>query len=131
MLKAAKSAGFFARRKWGTAASNHTESLGDARFSADYRHFPALPLEVGRECDRTTKGQTMPAQFNDKNTPDRNRDHSRAPTQDSANLDRRYGRIGIQAVAAALQFSTTRERSALGSVKDTVRIEERFIEIAA
>ena len=46
-----------------------------------------------------------------------------------ANLDRRYGKIGIPAVAAALKYCTAgKKRSTSPAVS---RIEERFIELAA
>ena len=47
---------------------------------------------------------------------------------ESASLDRRYGKIGIPAVAAALRYAAPAKRSApeAGS-----RIEDRFIELAA
>ena len=70
----------------------------------------------------------MSAELNQKNSLDRNQDRRRAPTQETANLDRRYGRIGIEAVAAALQFcSTSRSHAA----PKAARIEDRFIEVAA
>jgi len=73
----------------------------------------------------------MPAERNQKTIPDRNRESRKTSAQDSAHLDRCYGRIGIEAVAAALQFSTVREPAAEGASRDAVRIEDRFIEIAA
>ena len=46
---------------------------------------------------------------------------------DQANLDRRYGEIGIASVAAALQFWTTSKKQ----TNTVVRIDERFIEVPA
>ena len=66
----------------------------------------------------------MSAQINEKTTLDRNQD--RRP---ETNLDRRYGKIGIAAVAAALQFRTTAKKPA--SAPKVVGSEERFIELAA
>ena len=58
---------------------------------------------------------------------DQDRNQSRYP--EPANLDRRYGKIGIPAVAAALKYCTAgKKRSTSPSVS---RIEERFIELAA
>lgn len=47
----------------------------------------------------------------------------------AANLDHRYGQIGIPAVAAALRYWT----AAIKPVRQSgpVRIDERFIELAA
>ena len=62
----------------------------------------------------------------DKKT-DQARNQSRRP--ELTNLDRRYGKIGIPAVAAALQYCTAgKKRSTSRAVS---RIEERFIELAA
>jgi hypothetical protein len=62
----------------------------------------------------------------DKKT-DLGRNQNRRP--EPANLHRRYGKIGIPAVAAALQYcSAGKKRSTSRAVS---RIEERFIELAA
>ena len=64
-------------------------------------------------------------QTDKKTAQDRNQ--SRHPER--ANLDHRYGKIGIPAVAAALKYCTAgKKRSTSPAV---FRIEERFIEIAA
>ena len=70
----------------------------------------------------------MSAEINQKNSLDRNQDRRRATAQETASLDRRYGRIGIAAVAAALQFCGTSRNHATPKAS---RIEDRFIEIAA
>ncbi len=69
----------------------------------------------------------MSAQPNQKKTLEQNRERPKTATQESPSLDRRYGRIGIGAVAAALQFSTDREPV----TQKASGIEERFIEVAA
>jgi hypothetical protein len=58
---------------------------------------------------------------------DQDRNQSRRP--ESANLDRRYGKIGIPAVVAALQFRTTAKKPA--NTPADARIDERFIELTA
>jgi len=70
----------------------------------------------------------MSAKPNQKKTLEQNRERPKATSQETSNLDRRYGRIGIGAVAAALQFSSTDHKPA---TQKASRIEERFIEIAA
>ncbi len=66
----------------------------------------------------------MSENTNDKTGPGRDAGGNPEP----ASLDRRYGKIGIPAVAAALRYTTTRppRPSTTG-----VRIEDRFIELAA
>ncbi|HWP25890.1 MAG TPA: hypothetical protein VNL39_06065 [Xanthobacteraceae bacterium] len=54
------------------------------------------------------------------------RDDSGNP--DSASLDRRYGKIGIPAVAAALRYTTSRPAR---PATTGVVIQDRFIELAA
>jgi hypothetical protein len=67
----------------------------------------------------------MPAQANDKTEPMRNQ--ARSP--ESANLDRRYGQIGIPAVAAALHYWTSAKKPASASA--SAHIDDRFIELVA
>ena len=73
----------------------------------------------------------MPADRKQKTISDRNREPRKSSAQDSTHLDRRYGRIGIEAVAAALQFRPAGDVAAKDTAQESVRIEERFIEIAA
>ena len=63
----------------------------------------------------------MPTKIKEKTTLDRNQDRQ----ADRSNLDRRYGKIGIEAVAAALQYWTTAKKPGVTAV----RIDERFIEL--
>lgn len=71
----------------------------------------------------------MPVQLNQKNTLDRNQDRQQTVAwPDSTQLVRRYGRIGIGAVAAALQFCTVARKPA---AQKSARIDDRFIELAA
>jgi hypothetical protein len=65
----------------------------------------------------------MSAKTNEKTGPAR--DES---SQEPASLDRRYGKIGIPAVAAALRYTANQTpRPSAGAA----RIEDRFIELAA
>jgi len=67
----------------------------------------------------------MTVQTDKKTAQDRNQGRHPEP----ANLDHRYGKIGIPAVAAALKYCTAgKKRSPSPAVS---RIEERFIELAA
>jgi hypothetical protein len=66
----------------------------------------------------------MSVQINEKTTLDRNQDRRTEP-----NLDRRYGKIGIAAVTAALQFWSIAKRPSPAA--KVVRIEDRFIEVTA
>jgi hypothetical protein len=70
----------------------------------------------------------MPAQTKQNNTLDANQDRRQMSRPDSTQLDRRYGRIGIAAVAAALQFCTVARKPA---AQKSTRIDDRFIELAA
>jgi hypothetical protein len=67
----------------------------------------------------------MSAQPNQKTALDQNQDRRSEPP----NLDRRYGKIGIAAVAAAVQFWSAAKKPTLG--QKNVRIDDRFIELAA
>jgi len=67
----------------------------------------------------------MTVQTDKKTDPDRNQNRQPEP----ANLERRYGKIGIPAVAAALQYWTTAKKPAHATT--AARIEERFIELPA
>lgn len=67
----------------------------------------------------------MPVQSNQKNILDQNQE--RRP--EAPNLDRRYGRIGIAAVAAAMHFWTAPKMAAPS--QKGARIDDRFIELAA
>ena len=67
----------------------------------------------------------MSVQIDKKSDQDRNQ--SRRP--EPANLDRRYGKIGIPAVAAALQFWSGAKKQANSPA--VARIDERFIELTA
>jgi hypothetical protein len=128
MLKAAKSAAFFFA-KWGRWCGNRTKCRDDARFSADCRH--ARALDYGRDetqHSRERKEKIMSAQPNQKKTLEQNQERPVTPAQETPSLDRRYGRIGIGAVAAALQFSNTSREPA---AKKASGIEDRFIEMAA
>jgi hypothetical protein len=62
----------------------------------------------------------------DKST---SQDRKQSPRPEPANLDSRYGKIGIPAVAAALQYWTAAKKAANAPL--TARIEERFIELLA
>ncbi|HXF89463.1 MAG TPA: hypothetical protein VNK48_14000 [Xanthobacteraceae bacterium] len=66
----------------------------------------------------------MSEKTNEKTGP--GRDDSGNP--EPASLDRRYGKIGIPAVAAALRYTASRPPRPSAT---TVRIEDRFIELAA
>lgn len=66
----------------------------------------------------------MTAQALKKSGQDRNQSRP-----EPANLDRRYGKIGIGAVVAALQYWTAAKKPA--SASTVVRIDERFIELVA
>jgi hypothetical protein len=66
----------------------------------------------------------MPVKSKDKTGQEPIQSHDPEP----ANLDRRYGKIGIPAVAAALRYYTV-HRQPRSPAAD--RIEERFIELAA
>lgn len=70
----------------------------------------------------------MSAEVYQKKTLDQNQDRRKSPVQETPNLDRRYGRIGIEAVAAALRYSGTTGNAV---AQKSARIEDRFIEIAA
>ena len=61
----------------------------------------------------------------DKKT-DQDRKETRHPER--ANLDRRYGKIGIPAVAAALKYCAAGKKR---STSPVFRVKERFIEFAA
>ena len=63
------------------------------------------------------------------NTETTTRPQTRAEARDTTALSTRYGQIGIQAVAAAAQFSASRsaERDALSAS----HIDQRFVESAA
>lgn len=72
----------------------------------------------------------MPSQLNQKTTLDQNQGRPQATAnQDPPSLDRRYGKIGIAAVAAALPFWSEAKQPAFA--QKSVRIEDRFIELAA
>ena len=71
----------------------------------------------------------MPAQPNQETILDQNQDRRPGLAQEATNLDRRYGRIGIEAVAAALQYWTAPKKPA--QAQKGARIEDRFIELAA
>lgn len=66
----------------------------------------------------------MSEKANEKTEPGRNE----TSHPESASLDRRYGKIGIPAVAAALRYTASRPPRPSTS---GVRIEDRFIELAA
>jgi hypothetical protein len=88
---------------------------------------------IDRYEDRRTGGDKqneeakmiMTAQTDKKTDQDQNKSRCPGP----ADLDRRYGKIGIPAVAAALKYCTAgKKRSTSPTVS---RIEERFFELAA
>jgi hypothetical protein len=66
----------------------------------------------------------MSEKRNEKTGPGREESGNPEP----ASLDRRYGKIGIPAVAAALRYTVSRPPH---PATTGVRIEDRFIELAA
>jgi hypothetical protein len=93
------------------------------------RETRGATIEEGTEIMTAQKNQPLSQTQSSapSTTPSTNQEQASRP--EAANLVRRYGQIGIGALTAALQYSTSLKKPS--SAPAVTRLDERFVEHAA